>query len=270
MELQQMIPGYLDVIFHNRNKAYGGYELRVNYPGRARNGALYAFLAVGIVLGLAVMMEQETTKRTVISYPPPGEIFLHDLDDHPKPPVIEMHHAAKPAPAQQVRTEMFTRPVIVADNTPDPKLLAPVTQTTSQPATVAGNGAEVSTGSVTGTGVTPGNGISTGTGIGIGDKPFKYVEQMPEFTGDLYQYLSQHVAYPEAARQDGIQGKVFVRFVVNEDGNISDAEVLKGIGGGCDQEALRVVRGMPKWKPGRQNGRTVKVYFTLPIVFMLQ
>jgi protein TonB len=61
-----------------------------------------------------------------------------------------------------------------------------------------------------------------------------------------------------------------VKFVVNEDGDISDAQVLRGIGGGCDQEALRVVKSMPKWKPGKQNGRAVKVYFTLPVTFRLE
>jgi protein TonB len=98
--------------------------------------------------------------------------------------------------------------------------------------------------------------------------PIRYVEQMPQFD-ELNQYLSTHLRYPEAAKENNIQGRVSVEFVVNEDGSISNARVLRGIGGGCDQEALRVVNAMPKWKPGKQNGKAVKVYFVLPIVFVL-
>jgi protein TonB len=99
-------------------------------------------------------------------------------------------------------------------------------------------------------------------------KPIRYVEQMPQFD-ELNEYLSRHLRYPEAAKDNNIQGKVSVEFVVNEDGSITNARVLRGIGGGCDQEALRVVNAMPKWKPGKQNGKAVKVYFVLPIVFVL-
>jgi len=99
-------------------------------------------------------------------------------------------------------------------------------------------------------------------------KPIRYVEQMPQFD-ELNEYLSTHLRYPEAAKENNMQGRVSVEFVVNEDGSISNARVLKGIGGGCDQEALRVINGMPKWKPGKQNGKAVKVYFVLPIVFVL-
>lgn len=101
------------------------------------------------------------------------------------------------------------------------------------------------------------------------DKPHVYVEQMPEFNGDLRAFLGNKLRYPDQAREAGIEGKVFVRFVVNEDGDITGTEIMRGIGGGCDEEAMRVVNAMPKWKPGKQNGRAVKVYFTLPIVFEL-
>lgn len=76
--------------------------------------------------------------------------------------------------------------------------------------------------------------------------------------------------YPEIAKESNIQGRVTVKFVVNEEGNVSDIIVVKGIGGGCDEEAVRVVKKMPKWKPGKQNGRPVKVYFSLPITFRLE
>jgi len=100
-------------------------------------------------------------------------------------------------------------------------------------------------------------------------EPFRIVTQMPEFIGDMHAYIGSHIHYPESARENNIDGRVVVEFVVNEDGVVTNAKVVKGIGGGCDQEALRIVSGMPKWKPGKQNGVAVKVYFVLPIVFQL-
>ena len=94
----------------------------------------------------------------------------------------------------------------------------------------------------------------------------------PEFVGgtdSLYHFLAANIHYPEQAKKDGIQGRVFVRFTVEADGSVADAKVLRGIGGGCDEEALRVVQAMPRWKPGTKDGRPVRVQYNLPIVFKL-
>ncbi|MEO9804981.1 MAG: energy transducer TonB [Reichenbachiella sp.] len=101
---------------------------------------------------------------------------------------------------------------------------------------------------------------------------FHIVEEKPEPIGGLkafYDYVSQHMTYPVEARKMQIQGRVFIRFVVDSDGSIVDVIVLKGIGGGCDEEAVRIVKNAPKWKPGKQRGKPVKVYMTLPIIFRL-
>ena len=86
----------------------------------------------------------------------------------------------------------------------------------------------------------------------------------------LYKYLAENIHYPEQAKNDQIQGRVVISFVVEKDGGISDAKVVKGIGGGCDEEALRVVNAMPKWTPGKMRGEVVRVNFNLPITFKLQ
>lgn len=99
------------------------------------------------------------------------------------------------------------------------------------------------------------------------------VEVEPQFEGGLealYKYLAENIKYPEQAKSDGIQGRVFVRFVIEADGSVTNAQVLRGIGGGCDEEALRVVEAMPKWTPGMQQGKPVRVQFNLPITFKLQ
>ncbi len=102
---------------------------------------------------------------------------------------------------------------------------------------------------------------------------YNVVEVDPEFPGGieaLYKYLAENITYPQQAKDSGIQGRVYVTFVVEKDGSITGAKVLRGIGGGCDEEALRVVNAMPKWTPGKQLGEPVRVQFNLPVVFKLK
>ncbi|MBR5603744.1 MAG: energy transducer TonB [Bacteroidales bacterium] len=102
---------------------------------------------------------------------------------------------------------------------------------------------------------------------------FKVVEVMPEFPGGpakMMEYIQKNIKYPMMARESDIQGRVFVSFVVEPDGSISNVGVMRGIGGGCDEEAVRVVNSMPKWNPGKQRGTAVRCSFTVPIIFKLQ
>ncbi|MGB0165477.1 MAG: energy transducer TonB [Luteibaculum sp.] len=99
------------------------------------------------------------------------------------------------------------------------------------------------------------------------------VDKMPQFPGGvekLYEFLGKNIKYPSMALDGGIQGVVYVTFVVEKDGSVSDPKVLRGIGGGCDEEALRVVRKLPKWEPGEQRGRKVKVQYNVPVRFRLK
>ena len=103
---------------------------------------------------------------------------------------------------------------------------------------------------------------------------FEVVEQMPEYPNGgmagLMQFLSKNIKYPTIAQENGIQGRVTVQFVVNKDGSIVDAKVLRGVDPYLDKEALRVVNSMPKWKPGMQRGKPVRVKYTVPVMFRLQ
>ena len=105
------------------------------------------------------------------------------------------------------------------------------------------------------------------------DEPtFITVEQMPEFPGGqegLVNYLVENLNYPEKAKAKKITGKVYVSFVVEKDGSISNVKVLRDIGYGCGEEAMRVVKAMPRWKPGMQRGKNVRVQYTLPLNFQL-
>ena len=102
---------------------------------------------------------------------------------------------------------------------------------------------------------------------------FTVVETMPEFPGGqgaLLQYLAKSIKYPVIAQENGIQGRVSCSFVVNKDGSIVDAEVIRGVDPSLDKEALRVINSMPKWSPGKQRGKPVRVKYTVPVTFRLQ
>jgi protein TonB len=101
---------------------------------------------------------------------------------------------------------------------------------------------------------------------------YTYVEQMPEFPGGdtaLNAYLAKNIEYPAKALDNDIQGRVIIEFIIRSDGSVSDVTVSKGIGYGCDEEAVRVVKSMPRWKPGSQNGKPVNVIYRIPVKYTI-
>ena len=115
-------------------------------------------------------------------------------------------------------------------------------------------------------------GLSSSSDKPDNDTILSVCEEMPEFPGGaekFMEYLSSNIKYPEEAKEKGISGRVFIQFVVEKDGSVSNVKVMKGIGGGCDEEAVRVVKAMPKWKPGKQKGKPVRVNYILPVSFKL-
>ena len=102
------------------------------------------------------------------------------------------------------------------------------------------------------------------------DDIFQIVEEVPTFPlGDVSKWIAKNVKYPQIAAENGVQGKVFMNFVIEKDGSITDVKVLRGVDPALDKEAIRVIKSMPKWKPGKQRGKPVRVSFNLPIVFQL-
>jgi len=121
--------------------------------------------------------------------------------------------------------------------------------------------------------VKPGEKIETDGQMDDSTGVFTVVEEMPVYQGgvnELYKFLGNNIKYPQQAKDEQIQGRVFVSFVIEEDGKITNVKVLRGIGGGCDEEAIRVVSMMPNWTPGKQRGKNVRVAYNLPIKFTLQ
>lgn len=261
---------YLDILFEGRNKTYGSYELRRKYPTRMRNAAIIGISVIALavaapaIASLLKPKEKEAPiammKEVTLAEPPP----IDPKKPPPPPPPAEPPPPVKP-------TVKFTPPVIKKDEEvkEDEK---PPEQTELKDASA---GVKTQEGDVNG--IDPGIVDNPGTGTGVVEAPpppkeeiFTYVEQMPEPPFDVNAYLSKNISYPQQARDAGISGRVVLKFVVDENGDIGGIQVVKGIGGGCDEEAKRVVAGMPKWKPGKSNGKAVKVYYTLPIKFALQ
>ncbi len=105
------------------------------------------------------------------------------------------------------------------------------------------------------------------------DEIFTIVEKQPEPVGGMsafYQFVSKNLQYPMLARRNNIEGRVYIEFVVEKDGLLTDIKIIKGIGGGCDEEAIRIIESAPKWNPGKQRGRPVRVKMVLPILFVLE
>lgn len=276
---------YLDLIFDKRNKSYGSYELRKHYNGRALKALGFTFAALLLGVGTPFvwgkmhakeMMTPPEIKETVIAMN--NGIHMEKVQP-PKPPKPPVHPAATPPLAHTVRN---TPPVIMKNNEVKPELKPPdvkeLVDKVSGPANNPGQGGDaiamndkLPKGPV-GDGRFPEGGPGGGGSEKKDDTPRKFAEEMPEYPGGaaaLMAFLRSHINYPLAAREADIQGRVMISFVVNTNGEIENAVVARGIGGGCDKEALRVVNAMPRWKPGKQNGHLVKVYYTLPIAFTL-
>lgn len=252
---------YLDILFDNRNKKYGSYELRKHYDNRATKALLYVFSLCFVLGGYALMHKEETATVLATIANKPIECSWH-IVDLPKPKVEQ------PAPVAPAVKPTVANPI--AKVVPDDKVI-------DQPKTVDDlKGKESGKVDVVGSNdgtipATSKNTNTSGTGTNTETNEIRsYSEVLPSFDGDMIKYMQQNLRYPALARENGIEGRVYVQFVVNEDGTVGNAVIKRGIGGGCNEEAIRVVMNMPKWKPGMQNGRPVKVYYTLPITFMLQ
>jgi len=111
---------------------------------------------------------------------------------------------------------------------------------------------------------------SADAGTADTEQVFRFVEQMPEFDGNLWRYMHDSLSYPDSAREAGAQGKVVLNFIVTRQGTLRDIEVVRSAGNAqLDSEAVRLVRAMPPWRPGKQNGKVVNVIYTLPLTFQL-
>ncbi len=254
-----------DIVFAGRNQDYGAFEMRRKYNWTVTIvlgcmvGALALGMGVKAILNSGMLDEKKEAvldMTTIDLTPPPA-----DKNEPPPPP--------PPPPPPVLETVKFVPPVIKDDavETDPPPPQEKLSDTNVSTVTQEGDGDAV---------VVP-DGNGTGNAVIEEKAPeiFTVVEEMPEFPGgaaEMMKYIQKNVQYPQMAKEAGLSGKCFLKFVVNGSGNISDVQVLRGVPGcgECDREAIRVVKSMPSWKPGKQNGRTVPVFFNLPINFQLR
>jgi len=264
MELQKLLRAdYLDILFDGRNKNYGSYELRRKYASRARKATGMVILGAALVVAIPVIAANLSPDKPTVVIP---RDWVNDLKqvpiDIPKHPPVRFPDP--PAPAVTVARPTFK----IVEN--DKVTEAPKSMEDFKDKVIALND---NLGKADGT--LPQFDGRLGQGQEDVEMPAEkekipiVVEQMPDFNGDLPRYLREHLRYPDEAREAGLEGRVGIKFVVNEDGSISHVEVMHRAGASLDAEAMRVVSGMPRWKPGKQGGKAVKVYFTLPITFQL-
>ena len=267
---------WTDLVFENRNQAYGAYVLRKS-TGKRNVIAILAviLLAIACQIGLTLknIADEAAAKRQAMQ----EAVELSALEQK-KEAKVERKEVVRQENVEKVVEKVkssvkFTAPEIKKDNE-----VRPEDEMKSQDEIMS---SKLSVGSFDVKGNDEGGEVLKAKEV-IATEPvkpkeeenkvFDVVEQMPSFPGGnaaLMNSLGQNIKYPVIAEENGIQGRVIVQFVVGKDGHISDVRVAKSVDPSLDKEAVRVVKGMPRWIPGKQNGQAVTVRYTLPVTFRL-
>lgn len=257
-----------DLVFASRNKSYGAYQIRKSYT---INGIIGFGGAVLIVVALIVGPIISEWIKSMKPAPPPViektvEVTLKNtesIDEEEKPEMVK--EVKKDIPLME--SVKFTVPIVTTEEVNEVTTAEDLTA--SNPGSVTQQGMEGFTGMPDGEG---GDEIIGNTNT---NEIFTVVEQMPSYNGGqeaMDEFLRQNLQYPVMAKEQNIQGKVWLQFTVDKFGNVKNVELAdknRTVGGGCDEEAIRVVKMMPRWNPGKQSGRPVDVRFRFPINFTL-
>ncbi|MBR7018344.1 MAG: energy transducer TonB [Prevotella sp.] len=266
---------WTDLVFEGRNQAYGAYQLRKETSKRNIWSTIFvALMAVLLYLGLTFenMVEaNRTVENTQI-------VEVTNLRDKKKEAKVERKEEIKIEPeriVEKVKSSIkFTAPVIKKDNLVDEKDEIKLDE-------IEKSNKAIGALTVEGTDEVGGEVLKIKDEIAQPEPPktvednkiFEVVEQKPSFPGGdgaLMSWLSQNIKYPSIAAEIGVQGRVIVQFVVEKDGSITDVKIAKSVDPSLDKEAARVIKSMPHWIAGRQNGSPVRVRFTVPVTFKLQ
>ena len=259
---------WINLVFQDRNQAYGAYELRKNSSKNSYTAGIISVTVFSLIVAAPFIYNFITGqfgKDKVVKVDQTSELMAPPPIDPttPPPPPVE------PPPPLKT-TIKFTPPVIVKDEE--------VKDEDAPPPQDEFKDKDAAAKSVQGDSLNGRDaGLDTKGNDVIDDKPveqiFQVVEQMPDFPGGqaaLMKYLGSNTVYPPIAKENDIEGTVYVQFVVDKTGAVTNVKVARPVDKYLDKEALRVVSSMPKWKPGKQNGKEVSVYYTVPIRFKLQ
>ncbi len=243
-----------EIVFSNRNKEYGAYEIRKRYKKNVSKALFIAFLILILTAGTPFIMALRNSgaNKIVDETISANLMNVKNQDEEAPPPP-----PPPPPPAEIEKQVKYTAPVVV-DSVDEKVEIA----TTEDQVNTSVN-KDVTEEEV----VAPNKVIQEEEVVN-----FYVIEEKPEFPGGeeaMMKWIAANVKYPEIAKENGVTGKVFIQFVIDKDGKVTDVQVLRGVDSYLDKEALRVVSAMPAWTPGKQRGKTVKVSFQLPINFKL-
>ena len=274
-------PKWVDMVFAGKNKEYGAYQLRKGTSGRNIKALLILVIAAALVGGfLAWKVIKQKQAEEQQAYMEAMELAKLQQqakkEEKKKEPVKPKIEPKKEIPVAR-ETQKFTAPVIKKDELV--KEDNQIKQMDKLDEKVA-----VGTENKEGTKDRLAEAVRSEIAVAapppppapkpeVSNKVFDVVEEMPHFPGGaaaLQAFLSSNTKYPVVAQENGVHGRVVVSFVVERDGSITDVKVVRSIDPSLDREASRVVKSMPRWSPGKQNGSTVRVKYTVPVVFRLQ
>lgn len=260
---------WVEMIFEKRNKAYGAYDLRKSY---SRNLAIALLFATTLfTMGFLTPKVMAMIKAAL---PTKKELAITEVNLEAPPPLNEELPPPPPPvepPPPLKNTIKFTIPEIKKEEVNDP----PPAIDEIKDDLEAGKKNQIGDNNIVDE-VKEEPKEETKKVIqedAVDNNVYTIIQKMPQFPGGeaaMMKFIAENVKYPPLAKEAGIKGTVFATFVVNREGHVTDAKILKGIGGGCDEEALRVVKAMPSWTPGEQNGKKVLVRFNVPIRFVLR
>ena len=267
--------GWVDLVFEGKNHAYGAYQLRKETGKRNMKALLVMFIigaAIAAFVAIKGVVENAMKQDVAIE----ADVELAKLAEK-KEAKVEKKEEPKIEKVEVVKVKSsvkFVPPVIKKDSEVKPEEELKSQEELNKTNTAIGAF------DVKGNDEAAGEVLKAKEVIAQPEPPkeeetkvFDVVEQMPSFPGGpsaLMQFLSSNIKYPVVAEENGVQGRVVCTFVVEKDGSITDVRVIKSVDPSLDKEAMRVVKSMPKWIPGKQNGSAVRVKYTVPVTFRLQ
>ncbi|MBQ1582727.1 MAG: energy transducer TonB [Prevotella sp.] len=272
-------PKWVEMVFAGKNKEYGAYQLRKGTSRRNITALLILLIAAGLIGGaLAYKVHMQKLDEERQAYM--EQLELSKLQEQAKKekkeePIIKAKIEPKKVVEQVRETQKFTAPEIKKDELVNEENQVKDQADLDEKVAV---GTKDQEGTKDRTDVAIRNDIAVNTNESeekkeVANKVFDVVEQMPSFPGGneaLMKFLQENVKYPVVAQENGVQGRVVVSFVVERDGSITDVKVVRSVDPSLDKEATRVVKSMPHWIPGKQNGAAVRVKYNVPVSFRLQ
>ena len=264
-----LIADPLDIVFENRNRDYGAYELRKHYAWRLKKSITIIFMGISTFSGIYYWTSSHQPKQKIIVWHGLDSVRLVDVDMRK-----ETHLIPLPAARKKIIEPPLTNPLIVKE----PIAVKPI------PLDKELDHVEIGTGTNSNGPDNPGPANSSG-GEAVNNSTtdnshapeqktiYERAEFMPEYPGGmeaLRRFLSRNLHMPKGDTDPGTTVRVLARFVIDEEGNVTGLELLQHGGTDFDEEVLRVIRKMPRWKPGMQNGLKVSVYYNLPVIFQAQ